>query len=151
VFGDSTAATLGFNPRDFVEACVERVHGIGGVFFRAQAPKALAQWYSEHLGVSLTPPDYEHDVWQQEAGPTVFEPFPADTTYFGRPEQSWMVNFRVRNLAAMVAQLQSAGIAVEVDPQEYPNGFFARLRDPEGNPIQLWQPAGRDTLPPRTG
>ena len=150
-FGDSTAATLGFSPRDFMEACVERVHGIGGVFFRAQAPKALAQSYSEHLGVSLTPPDYEHDVWQQEAGPTVFEPFPADTTYLGRPEQSWMVNFRVRNLTAMVAQLQSAGIAVEVDPQEYPNGFFARLRDPEGNPIQLWQPAGRDTLPPTTG
>jgi predicted enzyme related to lactoylglutathione lyase len=54
-----------------------------------------------------------------------------------------MVNFRVRNLAAMVEQLRSAGIAVEVDAEEYPNGLFARLQDPEGNPIQLWQPAGR--------
>lgn len=132
------------------EARVERVHGIGGFFFRAQAPKALAQWYSDHLGVSMTPTDYKHDVWRQEAGPTVFEPFPADTGYFGRAEQSWMVNFRVRDLTAMVAQLQSAGIAVEVDPQEYPNGFFARLSDPEGNPIQLWQPVGRDAPVPKT-
>ncbi len=60
----------------------------------------------------------------------------------------WMLNFRVRNLAAMVAQLQQAGIAVEVDPAEYPNGVFAKLHDPEGNPIQLWEPIGDDTLPP---
>lgn len=127
---------------------MERVHGIGGLFFRARDPKALAAWYSTHLGVDLTPPDYEQTSWRQEAGPTVFEPFPLDTKYFGRLEQTWMVNFRVRNLAAMVKQLHRAGIAVEVDPEEYPNGFFARLNDPEGNPIQLWQPGGRETLPP---
>jgi predicted enzyme related to lactoylglutathione lyase len=55
-------------------------------------------------------------------------------------EQTWMLNFRVRNLAAMVEQLRKASIAVEVDPETYPNGRFARLTDPEGNPIQLWQP-----------
>ncbi|HXY52814.1 MAG TPA: VOC family protein [Terriglobales bacterium] len=56
----------------------------------------------------------------------------------------WMVNFRVRDLDATVAQLRLADIAVDLDPQIYPNGRFARLRDPEGNPIELWQPAGRD-------
>jgi glyoxylase I family protein len=56
-----------------------------------------------------------------------------------------MVNFRVRDLDKMAAQLQAAGIAVKIDPQPYPNGRFARLRDPEGNPIELWQPKAPDT------
>ncbi len=129
---------------------MERVQGIGGFFFRARDPEALANCYSQHLGVTPVPVDYEHDPWQQEAGPTVVAPFPFDTSYFGRAEQMWMINFRVRNLAAMVEQLQNAGIPVEVDPGTYPNGLFARLQDPEGNPIQLWQPSGRDALPPAT-
>lgn len=78
--------------------------------------------------------------WEQEKGVTVFGPFSADTKYFGRPTQQWMINFRVRDLDAMAAQLKRAGIAIEVDPQMYPNGRFARLADPEGNPIQLWEP-----------
>jgi glyoxylase I family protein len=119
---------------------MERVHGIGGFFFRARNTKALAKWYSDHLGVTLTPTDYDQEPWKQEAGPTVFEPFSADTTYFGPKEQMWMINFRVRDLNAMVAQLRKAGIDVEVEPEKYPNGWFARLTDPEGNPIQLWQP-----------
>jgi glyoxylase I family protein len=72
------------------------------------------------------------------------QPFPETTEYFGDSEQMWMVNFRVRDLDAMVAQLRAAGIAIEVDAQQYPNGRFARLHDPEGNPVELWQPAGRD-------
>ena len=119
---------------------MENVTGIGGLFFRSRNPQALAQWYADHLGVTLTPKDYDTPCWSQLAGPTVFEPFPADTKYFGRDEQAWMVNFRVRDLAAMIAQLRNAGIAVEVDPGEYPNGRFARLHDPEGNPIELWEP-----------
>jgi predicted enzyme related to lactoylglutathione lyase len=55
-----------------------------------------------------------------------------------------MINFRVGDLDAMMRQLKAAGIAVELDPESYPNGRFARLHDPEGNPIELWQPAGRD-------
>lgn len=51
-----------------------------------------------------------------------------------------MINFRVRDLDAMVAQLKRGGIAVDVDPQMYPNGRFAKLHDPEGNPVQLWEP-----------
>lgn len=119
---------------------MERVDGIGGFFFRAKDPKALAKWYADHLGVSEIPTDYGHQPWTQAAGPTAFAPFPADTKYFGRPEQAFMLNFRVRNLDAMTAQLRAAAIPVEVDPQTYPNGRFALLHDPEGNPIQLWQP-----------
>lgn len=119
----------------------ETVTGIGGFFFRARDTAALTQWYDEHLGVTQVPSTYEQMPWAQEAGPTVFAPFREDTTYFGAPEQVWMINFRVRNLDALVAQLRAAGIEVEVDPEAYPNGRFARLNDPEGNPIQLWEPA----------
>lgn len=122
------------------EGDMERVQGIGGFFFRAREPKRLAAWYATHLGVDLTPQDYGQQPWMQEAGATVFEPFPADSDFFGRPEQAWMLNFRVRDLDAMVAQLRAADVAVQVDPEVYPNGRFAQLADPEGNPIQLWQP-----------
>lgn len=119
---------------------MERVTGIGGFFFRAEDTEALAAWYAEHLGVDPVPKSYDGRSWSQEAGPTVFAPFAQDTDYFGRPSQSWMINFRVRDLDRMVAQLREAGIEVEVDPESYPNGRFARLADPEGNPIQLWMP-----------
>jgi predicted enzyme related to lactoylglutathione lyase len=122
---------------------MERVEGLGGFFFKAKEPKVLAQWYADHLGITLTPTDYGVEPWQQAAGPTVFAPFAATTKYFGRAEQAFMLNFRVRSLDAMVAQLRRGGITVEVDPETYPNGLFARLADPEGNPIQLWQPAAK--------
>ncbi len=122
----------------------EKVTGIGGLFFRARDPQALSRWYLTHLGVTPVPASYEESPWRQEAGPTVFAPFPDTTGYFGSPKQSWMVNFRVRNLAAIVTQLKAAGIAVKVDPKEYPNGRFARLHDPEGNPIELWEPRHPD-------
>lgn len=125
---------------------MQRVTGIGGVFFRARDPEALARWYAEHLGVSPPPPTYDDPDWQQDAGPTVWAPMSADTEHFGRPEQVWSINFRVRDLDAMVAQLRRGGVPVEIDPEEYPNGRFASTADPEGNPIQLWQPA-HDTVP----
>jgi glyoxylase I family protein len=119
---------------------MERVTGIGGVFFRARDPQALGRWYEENLGITLTPKGYDEPPWLQEAGPTVFEPFPQETKYFGEATQQWMINFRVRSLDAMAAQLRAAGIEVRVHPEEYPNGRFARLHDPEGNPIELWEP-----------
>jgi hypothetical protein len=70
----------------------------------------------------------------------VLSPFPADTDHFGRPEQAWKLNLRVGDLDAMVAQLRAAGIEVTPDPQAYPNGRFASTADPEGNPIELWEP-----------
>ncbi len=121
---------------------MEKVTGIGGLFFRAHDPTALAQWYQQHLGVTPTPANYGESVWQQEAGPTVFAPFPETSDYFGDAHKAWMVNFRVRDLDKMAAQLRAAGIAVKIDPQSYPNGRFARVHDPEGNPIELWEPKG---------
>jgi glyoxylase I family protein len=119
---------------------MERVTGIGGFFFRAKDPMALARWYRQHLGIDLVPTDYSQKPWSQETGPTVFAPFPNDTDYFGNTAQPWMINFRVRNLDVMVAQLRGANIEVRIDPEAYPNGRFARLQDPEGNPIELWEP-----------
>lgn len=125
------------------ESGMQKVLGIGGLFFRSDKPAELAQWYETNLGISLVPTSYEQQPWLQEAGPTVFAPFSRDTTYFGHPEQAWMINFRVADLQAMVEQLRKAGIEVG-DVERYPNGLFARLEDPEGNPIQLWEPREPD-------
>ena len=118
----------------------ETVTGIGGLFFRAHDPKMLAQWYQDHLGIFVTPRSATDPVWNQQAGPTSFTPFSEKTTYFGDETKQWMINFRVNDLDKMAAQLEAAGIAVKVDPTAYPYGRFARLHDPEGNPIELWQP-----------
>ena len=123
---------------------MQKVDGVGGFFFRSKDPDKLAKWYEDHLGIQTVPSDYDTPAWRTEAGTTVFAPFKEDTTYFGDMNQQWMINFRVSDLAAMVAQLEKAGVKVVVDPEEYPNGRFAQLSDPEGNPIQLWQPGGKD-------
>jgi hypothetical protein len=119
---------------------MEKVTGIGGLFFRARDPKALALWYRDHLGIDPVPTSEGDPAWQQQAGTTAFAPFPDNTDYFGDSSKLWMINFRVRDLQAMAAQLTAAGIAVS-EPQTYPGlGHFARIHDPEGNPIELWQP-----------
>ena len=93
---------------------MERVTGIGGVFFRARDPEALKRWYEEHLGVNAPQPTYDEPSWWQEAGPTVVAPFRLDSGFFGRPEQQWSINFRVRDLDAIVAQLRGAGIEAQI-------------------------------------
>lgn len=114
----------------------QKVMGIGGLFFRSRDPQALATWYRHHLGIDLT-----QGPWLQQAGPTVFMPFSSDSDYFP-PEQRWMINFRVENLPAMLIQLASAGIKAETREEwDSEIGRFARIYDPEGNPIELWQPA----------
>jgi predicted enzyme related to lactoylglutathione lyase len=117
---------------------MERVSGIGGFFFRAQDPEALGAWYEQNLGISVTSPA----PWVQEAGMTVFAPFPADTDYFGRREQQVMLNFRVPDLDAMLAQLRAAGATVEDDVIDESYGRFGYAVDPEGNRFELWQPLG---------
>jgi predicted enzyme related to lactoylglutathione lyase len=129
---------------------MERVTGIGGLFFRAQDPGALSTWYEAHLGVSSVGANYDRDPWHQAAGPTVFAPFPQSSDYFGSTDRTWMVNFRVRDLDAMTEQLRAANIDVKVDPKRYPNGRFARLMDPESNPIELWEPAGLSSVVPES-
>ncbi|HMQ07954.1 MAG TPA: VOC family protein [Saprospiraceae bacterium] len=125
---------------------MEKVTGIGGYFFKAKDPQKLAEWYFKYMGISKTPTTYEESSWWQDRGPTIFEPFDHTNPYLNKYERHWIINFRVKNLDAMVQQLTNAEIEVEVDPQIYPNGRFAMLDDPEGNPIQLWEPAGIDTL-----
>ena len=115
------------------------VLGIGGIFFRAKDPKALSQWYEDTFGITKVTDSYDDPVWTQQGGTTVFAPFKDDTTYFGDRDQQWMINFRVADLDATVSALREAGISVDVAPERYPNGRFARLSDPEGNPIELWQ------------
>lgn len=127
---------------------MERVTGIGGLFFQARDPDGLSRWYETHLGVDRAPESYEVSSWWQQAGPTVFTAMPTDSEHFGDAGHSWSVNFRVADLDAMVRQLRDALIDVEVDPETYPNGRFASLHDPEGNPVQLWQPAGADLRDP---
>lgn len=119
---------------------MQHVTGIGGLFFRAKNPSATAQWYKEYLGIDLVPADYNQKPWRQEEGPTAFAPFPQDTEYFGDSSRQWMINFRVKDLDSMVEQLRAAKIEVSVNPEQYPNGRFARLHDPEGNPVELWEP-----------
>ena len=115
-----------------------KVTGIGGLFFRADDPAALTAWYTKHLGI-----DTSLGAWMQQAGPTVFAPFARDTDYFGSDEQQWMLNFRVDDLDALIASLRTADIAVETREEwDSEIGRFARIHDPEGNPVELWQPAG---------
>ena len=121
---------------------MERVTGIGGLFFGARDPQSLSRWYAVHLGVDPVPETYDAEVWRQEAGPTVFAPMPMDSPPLGGAGHTWAINFRVTNLDAMVDQLVAAGVRVDVDPEEYPNGRFASLHDPEDNAIQLWEPTG---------
>ena len=112
-----------------------KVTGIGGMFFRAQNPEVLAEWYATHLGMGAGPAP-----WQQAAGPTVFAPFPADSDYFPAARQ-FMLNLRVDDLPALITDLNAAGIATETRAEwDGPCGLFARIHDPEGNPVELWQP-----------
>jgi glyoxylase I family protein len=138
-----TAAGLA-GPKLTGDGPMERVTGIGGFFFRSKDPTALAEWYERMFGINCVPKDYGGQPWHTEAGTTVFAPFKQDTKYFGDMRLQWMINFRVRDLDKMAAQLRAGGTEVEIDPETYPNGRFAQCNDPEGNPIQLWQPGGVD-------
>ena len=115
-------------------AAMQRVTGIGGFFFRARDPAGLAAWYEANLGISSTDTAWS---WTQQAGPTVFAPFPTDTDYFGRLEQQTMLNFRVDDLDAMLEQLRAT---VDDEVAEASYGRFGHAVDPEGNRFELWQP-----------
>jgi len=117
-----------------------KVLGIGGVFFRSKDPSALAAWYQTHLGIEPAPTSTTTMPWFTEQGVTVFAPFPEDTDYFP-PENAFMLNFRVENLDAALTELNAAGIESGDTLDMEGVGRFARIHDPEGNPIELWEPA----------
>ena len=122
------------------------VLGMGGLFFRAQDPDALGAWYKEHLGVGggcvAEGSDAEPNewVWTIHGGPMVFQPFKADTDYFAA-DKAFMINLRVSGIDALLGKLRDAGIEVITKPEwDDPSlGRFARLHDPEGNAIELWE------------
>lgn len=123
------------------------VLGIGGLFFRSRDPQALTNWYREYLnvGAGCSADDSgavsDEWSWMAQGGPVVFTPFPSGSDYFPA-DKAYMLNFRVSNLAQLIDRLESAGISVETrDNWNDPNiGRFARIQDPEGNPIELWEP-----------
>lgn len=121
------------------------VIGMGGYFFRSKDPKALKAWYKEHLGVGGgcgTDANGESNewVWFTQGGPMVFEPFKESSDYFPAEKQA-MVNLRVTDMDGLLASLRGAGIEVIIK-EDWDNevGRFARIHDPEGNPIELWEP-----------
>jgi predicted enzyme related to lactoylglutathione lyase len=114
---------------------MEKVAGIGGVFFRSKDPAALRQWYADNLGI----PDSEWGTMFEPTGQTVWSPFAADTEYFKTP-QTFMINYRVTDFDAMVAQLRANGIKVEENTEDLSYGKFGWATDPEGNRFELWQP-----------
>ena len=124
-----------------------RVTGIGGVFFRARDPKALAAWYAKHFGIKLEEWGGARLLWSDEVprgtGATTWNPFPADTKYFGSSGQTYMINYRVDDLDGLLAQLAASGVAVNPHREDYSYGRFAWITDPEGNRLELWQPLGK--------
>ena len=122
------------------------VIGMGGYFFRAKDPAMLKAWYGEHLGVgagfgtdgSGQPNEW---VWFTQGGPMVFEPFKQDSDYFAADRQA-MINLRVTDLDGLLETLRASGVDVITKPEwDSPEtGRFARVHDPEGNPIELWEP-----------
>lgn len=120
---------------------MEQVLGIGGIFFKARDPKALAAWYREHLGLPLEAGQtYAAFASAAAAEQTVWSVFPTDTSYLGSGPAPFMVNYRVPNLDAMLAQLRAAGAQVDDKVEDYDYGRFGWATDPEGNRFELWEP-----------
>jgi predicted enzyme related to lactoylglutathione lyase len=118
-----------------------RVTGIGGVFFKAGDPRALQDWYVEHLGMEPDQDGYMVIWWGgDEKGSTVWAPFKNDTDYMGPDQNRWMINYRVDDLDGLLDRLRSNGIRVEDETMEDENGRFGWCWDPEGNKVELWQP-----------
>jgi predicted enzyme related to lactoylglutathione lyase len=122
-----------------------KVTGLGGVFLRARDPKALTAWYAEHLGLPVTEWGGVQFVWDECAAPegqgsTAWSLFPADTDYFGEGKQAVMLNYRVDDLDALLAQLAAKDVWIDPKRQDEAYGRFAWIKDGEGNRVELWEP-----------
>jgi predicted enzyme related to lactoylglutathione lyase len=126
-----------------------KVTGIGGVFFKSSGDHAaLAAWYQQHLGLPLEswggailrwPDDHASDN-----GLTVWTVAARDTKWFAPSSASFMINYRVDDLDALLASLREAGIEILQGPESHENGKFAWIADPDGNKLELWQPMAWD-------
>ena len=123
---------------------MENVTGIGGVFIKAKDATALAAWYKENLGINFFEGNYTAFRWNNEnpavPGTTVFSFFKEDSSYFSPSESKFMINFRVKDLKALLSSLKEKGIWVADKTEDYEYGSFGWTMDPEGNKIELWQP-----------
>ena len=122
---------------------MKRVTGIGGIFFKSADPQALSAWYRDHLGLETTDWGGAIFPWGGEGslpGMTLWSPFKQDTTYMAPSTASFMINFRVADLDALLAALREEGCNVVGDPQVSEQGKFGWVLDPEGNKIELWEP-----------
>jgi predicted enzyme related to lactoylglutathione lyase len=121
-----------------------RVTGIGGVFLRSPDPARLAQWYAANLGIKLTPWGGAKFSWKDEfpagTGATAWSVFAAKSDYMGEPAQQFMVNYRVDDLPALLAQLEAAAVWIDPQQQDSEYGRFAWVKDCDGNRVELWQP-----------
>lgn len=127
-----------------MEALKKRVTGIGGIFFKCQDPDAVKQWYSKHLGIPADAYGASFE-WRQaddpeKKGTTVWSPFKMETRYFDPSTQPFMINYRVEDLEALVAELKAEGVTVVDEIESYPYGKFVHIMDLEGNKIELWEP-----------
>jgi predicted enzyme related to lactoylglutathione lyase len=124
---------------------MKRVTGIGGVFFKSRDPKALGAWYRTHLGLNVEAWGGVQFQWVTPENPTgtgttIWNPFKDDTTYFGPGTASFMINFRVQDLHALLGALRAEGCEVDPKVEESEYGKFGWVVDPEGNRVELWQP-----------
>ncbi|MBN8506779.1 MAG: VOC family protein [Burkholderiales bacterium] len=121
---------------------MQRVTGVGGIFFKARDPKALGAWYAQHLGLKVE--DWGGVVFRwaddRASGSTTWSPFAADTGYFAPSSSAFMVNFRVADLHALLAALRAEGCTVMDAVEESEFGKFGWVMDPEGNKVELWEP-----------
>ncbi len=122
-----------------------KVTGIGGIFFLSNHHhQELAAWYQRHLGMPLEAWGGAVLRWRddaaQDGGATVWHVADKDSKWFSPSSARFMINYRVDDLDAMIAQLKSAGIEISKGPELHDNGKFAWLLDPEGNKIELWEP-----------
>ena len=128
-----------------------RVHGLGGVFFKAEDPQCLAAWYAQHLGVGVQEWGGAQFFWNRadtgERACTVWSPFKSDTTYFQPSDKAYMINFRVDDLDATLAALRTEGCQVLERREDGEYGQFGYVMDPEGGLVELWQPPKDESSP----
>jgi catechol 2,3-dioxygenase-like lactoylglutathione lyase family enzyme len=115
--------------------------GVGGIFLKSKDPTQLAAWYGLHLGIPYQDGGSLSFDGPESMGMTVFAHFPHETKYFGDGPQQAMINFRVDNLDELLGQLEAAEVRIDPKREDYSYGRFAWIWDPEGNRVELWEPA----------